>query len=37
MSFSSKVKSEICRVTEMRQEEAIAELSAIMKVSGTLS
>jgi cell division protein WhiA len=37
MSFSSTVKSEICRVIEMSIEEAIAELSAIMKVSGTLS
>lgn len=37
MSFSSKVKSEICRVIEISMEEAVAELSAIMKVSGTLS
>ena len=37
MSFSSKVKSEICRVIEISMEEAASELSAIMKVSGTLS
>lgn len=37
MSFSSKVKGEICRYTELTAEEALAELSAIMKVSGTLS
>lgn len=37
MSFSSKVKGEICRYTELTKEEVIAELSAIMKVSGTLS
>ncbi len=36
MSFSSKVKNEICRYTELSREEAIAELSGIMKVSGTL-
>lgn len=37
MSFSAKVKSEICRDTQLSQEEALALLSAIMKVSGTLS
>ncbi|MGL5617341.1 MAG: DNA-binding protein WhiA [Sarcina sp.] len=37
MSFSSKVKGEICRYLEMSREEAIAELSAIMKVSGTIA
>ena len=36
MSFSSKVKNEICRYIELTKEEALAELSAIMKVSGTL-
>ena len=36
MSFSSNVKSEICRNTDLSKEEVIAELSAIMKVSGTL-
>lgn len=37
MSFSSKVKGEICRYVDMPREEALAELSAIMKVSGTLA
>lgn len=37
MSFSSKVKNEICRYTELTKQECIAELSGIMKVSGTLS
>lgn len=37
MSFSAKVKGEICRNTELSMEEAVAELAAIMKVSGTLS
>lgn len=37
MSFSSKVKNEICRRTDLSKEECIAELSGIMKVSGTLS
>ncbi len=37
MSFSAKVKGEICRHTGLTQEEALAELSAIMKVSGTIS
>lgn len=36
MSFSAKVKSEVCRINEFTKEEAIATLSAIMKVSGTL-
>ena len=36
MSFSSKVKNEICRFTEMSKKEAMAELAAIMKVSGTI-
>ncbi len=36
MSFSSKVKNEICRYNELSKGEAIAELSGIMKVSGTL-
>lgn len=37
MSFSSKVKEEVCRNIELSKEEAIAVLSGIMKVSGTLS
>lgn len=37
MSFSSKVKNEICRYTDLSKEEAIAQLSGIMKASGTLS
>lgn len=37
MSFSSKVKRETCRLNDINKEEALAELSAIMKVSGTLS
>lgn len=37
MSFSVKVKSEICRYTNLTKLEAISELSAIMKASGTLS
>lgn len=37
MSFSAKVKSEVCRNTEYSKEEATAILSAIMKVSGTLT
>ncbi|MGL5152236.1 MAG: DNA-binding protein WhiA [Clostridium sp.] len=36
MSFSSKVKGEICRYTDVSKEEALAKISAIMKVSGTL-
>lgn len=37
MSFSAKVKSEVCRIGELTREEAKAELAAVMKVSGTLS
>lgn len=37
MSFSLKVKNEICRYTKLSKKEAISELSAIMKASGTLS
>ncbi|SHE69685.1 DNA-binding protein WhiA [Clostridium fallax] len=37
MSFSSKVKGEICRYVNLSKEEALAEISAIMKVSGTLA
>lgn len=37
MSFSLKVKSEICRFKDITRKQAIAELSAIMKASGTLS
>lgn len=37
MSFSSKVKGEICRYVDTTNEEALAEISAIMKVSGTIS
>ncbi|MBP2033483.1 DNA-binding protein WhiA [Clostridium algifaecis] len=37
MSFSLKVKNEVCRYVDISKGEAIAELSAIMKVSGTLS
>ena len=37
MSFSSKVKEEICRHTDMDRKEAVAVLSGIMKVSGTLA
>lgn len=37
MSFSAKVKSEVCRIGELTRAEAKAELSAIMKVSGTLA
>ncbi|MEG0772744.1 DNA-binding protein WhiA [Clostridium sp.] len=36
MSFSLKVKNEVCRYTNLSKKEAIAELSAIMKASGTL-
>ncbi|MCY6483290.1 DNA-binding protein WhiA [Clostridium aestuarii] len=36
MSFSSKVKNEICRYTKLTKKEATALLSGIMKVSGTL-
>lgn len=37
MSFSSKVKNEICRIDEMDKDIAASELSGIMKVSGTLA
>ncbi|SHJ94857.1 hypothetical protein SAMN02745248_01389 [Hathewaya proteolytica DSM 3090] len=37
MSFSSKVKSEVCRITDMSKEEARSLLSAIMKVSGSIT
>jgi cell division protein WhiA len=37
MSFSAKVKSEVCRIGELTREEAKAELAAVMKASGTLS
>ncbi|WP_026883754.1 DNA-binding protein WhiA [Clostridium akagii] len=37
MSFSSGVKNEICRFPDFSKDEAIAVISAIMKVSGTLS
>lgn len=36
MSFSAKVKGEIGRHTEMSRSEALAEISAIMKVGGTI-
>ena len=36
MSFSAKVKGEICRFSDISKEEALAELSAIMKGSGTI-
>ena len=36
MSFSAKVKGEICRYIDISKEEALAELSAIMKGSGTI-
>lgn len=36
MSFSVKVKNEVCRNANITKEEAAAELAAIMKVSGTL-
>ncbi|GAA0716633.1 DNA-binding protein WhiA [Clostridium malenominatum] len=37
MSFSAKVKNEICRYIDFTKEEALAQLSAIMRVSGTLT
>lgn len=37
MSFSSMVKNEVCRLSDMSKKESIALLSALMKVSGTLS
>lgn len=36
MSFSLKVKNEVCRYVDLSKEEVIAELSGIMKASGTL-
>lgn len=36
MSFSLKVKNEVCKYINMSKTEAVAELAAIMKVSGTL-
>ena len=36
MSFSSKVKGEICRYVDITKSEALAQISAIMKVSGTI-
>lgn len=36
MSFSLKVKNEVCRYTDITKDQAVSELSAIMKVSGTL-
>ena len=36
MSFSSKVKGEIARYSELTKSEALAQISAIMKVSGTI-
>jgi len=36
MSFSLKVKNEVCRYINLSKEEAIAEVAAIMKASGTL-
>lgn len=37
MSFSSKVKEEVSRHTNLKKDEAAAVLSGIMKVSGTLT
>lgn len=37
MSFSAKVKNEICRYTDLSHNEATALLSGIMKVSGTIA
>lgn len=36
MSFSLRVKNEICRYNDITKKQAVAILSAIMKVSGTL-
>ncbi len=36
MSFSLKVKNEVCRTSEISKDEVAAQLSAIMKASGTL-
>ena len=35
MSFSVKVKNEVCRNVDISKDEAVAQLAAIMKVSGT--
>ncbi|MGL4989573.1 MAG: DNA-binding protein WhiA [Sarcina sp.] len=37
MSFSSKVKGEICRYVDVTKSEALSELTAIMKASGTIA
>jgi DNA-binding protein WhiA len=37
MSFSAKVKREVCRITDLEKEEAVSILAGVMKVSGTLS
>lgn len=37
MSFSSKVKGEICRYVDVTKSEALSEITAIMKASGTLA
>ncbi|WP_300347757.1 DNA-binding protein WhiA [Clostridium sp.] len=37
MSFSAKVKGEICRYIDISKDEALAQISAIMKVCGTLA
>ncbi|MGL4655226.1 MAG: DNA-binding protein WhiA [Sarcina sp.] len=37
MSFSSKVKGEICRYNNISKDEALSEITAIMKASGTLA
>lgn len=36
MSFSAKVKGEVARYIELSKSEALAQISAIMKVSGTI-
>lgn len=36
MSFSLKVKNEVCRYVDLNKDEAIAQLSGIMRASGTL-
>lgn len=37
MSFSSDVKNEVCRIENITKEEALAEVSGMMKASGTIS
>ncbi|HEY5561868.1 MAG TPA: DNA-binding protein WhiA [Clostridiaceae bacterium] len=37
MSFSAEVKNEVCRLSELSKKEAVSLLSALMKVSGTIS